>query len=90
MSTQEISANRPTLDERLRYIDLVFECIEEAKKRLIARGEISRREPFQDELPTPRGVKIRKLADQILIAEMKREGLPLSLLPGAASDREAA
>lgn len=80
---------QPTPEQRLRFIDLTFDCVTEAKRALIASGEISPVDPFQDELPTPRGKRIAAEAKKLRLAAMAREGLPLSLL-GEGSQEKAA
>ena len=79
----------PTLEQALRFIDLRFECILEAEKRLIARGEISRHKPFQDELPSKRGKLINAASKPIMRECMMREGLPLHMLDGEAQEKAA-
>ena len=78
-----------TLEQELRCIDLRFECILEAEKRLIARGEISRLKPFQGELPSPRGKLINAASKPIMRECMIREGLPMHMLDGEAQEKAA-
>lgn len=83
MSTPAFTLPPSRTDERLRFIDLTFDCIKQAERELIAAGEISATKPFGAELPTPRGVRINALAKKLRLEAMEREGLPMELLPPA-------
>lgn len=60
---------KPTLAQRLRFVDLSFECAEEAHRRMPARGR-----------EMDRNLEREALCARLRMEAMEREGLPLSLL----------
>jgi hypothetical protein len=75
-----ITADEPTLAERLRFIDLTFECLAQAKAE-----EVERNGPiypaFPDEWgPSERSKAIGARISELRFAAMQREGLPFTLL----------
>lgn len=69
-----------TLDQRLRYIDIVFECSKRASK-ILARVEGAPHGPaFDWEIPTPRARRIGRLTRELVWRTVEREGLPASLV----------
>lgn len=78
--------SEPTLEQRLRYIDLTFECHQQARDENVASQGPLYASPFDNEGPSERSQAIGKRASQLRLAAMIREGLPLSLL--AKVDRE--
>lgn len=55
---------KPTLEQRLRFVDLSFECADEAHLRMPSRDPVQR----------------QALMARLRLEAMEREGLPLSLL----------
>lgn len=80
-------ADAPTLEQRLRFIDLTFESFRQAKAEETERGGPVYPSPFDDG-PSERSKSIGRRAAELRLAAMYREGLPLSLL--AKADRRRA
>lgn len=87
----------PTLDQRLRFIDLTIECVRRAEN-IHHRVYGWSAKPFMNEIPSPRGKRIGEIAARLRAKACEREGLPIEALLGpvrfsialSASDREAA
>lgn len=70
----------PTLEERLRFIDITFECVTDAERDLIERGEISPHKPLFCNGPSERSKRIGREAMRLRAMRVWDEGLPRSLL----------
>lgn len=77
-----------TLDQRLRYIDLNFECLRRATAIIDSVHGWQGPAWPGDGLPTPRGKKIGALARRLRLEAMRREGLPMDLLSAAEQPAE--
>jgi hypothetical protein len=76
----------PTLEQRLRFIDLTFECFQQACQAV--EYDLGWMGPaLPDEPVSDRSKQIGRLTSELRLDAMRREGLPLSLL--CKRDREA-
>jgi hypothetical protein len=81
--TLEHTFDPPTLEQRLRFIDLTFECFNAAKAEESERGGPIYSNPFDDEGPSERSKAIGRRTSQLRLDAMEQEGLPFSLLAKA-------
>lgn len=69
------TAPRDILAERLRYIDITFECLERAR-RIVNRVDGWGGPKFPDELPSNRSDKIGHIMGRLRAKQCAREGIP--------------
>lgn len=72
----------PTLEQRLRFIDLTFECFNAAKAEEEAVGGPVYPSPFDDG-PSERSKAIGRRTSELRLEAMQQEGLPFTLLAKA-------
>jgi len=66
----------PTLPQRLRYIDITFECMKRAQK-IVTRVDGPRLPLYCSDPPTERGRKIARITSRLRLRQCDREGIPM-------------
>lgn len=73
---------RDTLEQRLRYIDITFECLERAR-RIVNRVDGWEGPKFPDELPTARSARLGRIMGRLRAKQCAREGIACRHEPSA-------